>query len=296
MNYFNYQNDHLYCEAVPVARIAEEVGTPFYLYSNANLTRHFQAMDDAFADLPHLTCFAVKSCANLAVLNIFASLGGGADIVSGGELYRAMKAGIDPGRIVYSGVGKTTAEIEMALTAGILMFNVESPQELDTIQGVATALGRTAPISLRVNPDVDPKTHAYISTGLAKNKFGVPMEEAELLYKQAASMPNIAIRGLSCHIGSQLTEMSPFLESLRKMKGFMTRLAAANIKISHLDLGGGLAFATTRRSRHTPPPMPRPSKRSWATLTAPWCWSPAESLSATPASWSPASFIPRRAR
>ena len=242
MNYFNYQDDHLCCESVPVARIAEEVGTPFYLYSAATLTRHFQAMDDAFADLPHLTCFAVKACANLAVLNIFASLGGGADIVSGGELYRAIKAGMAPGRIVYSGVGKTAAEIEMAIKAGILMFNVESSQELDTIQAVATALGGTAPISLRVNPDVDPKTHAYISTGLAKNKFGVPMETAAALYRQAASMPNIVIKGLSCHIGSQLTEMSPFLESLRKMKAFMARLEAAGIKISYLDLGGGLGI------------------------------------------------------
>jgi diaminopimelate decarboxylase len=252
MNYFNYQDDNLFCESVPVARIAEEVGTPFYLYSAATLTRHFQAMDQAFGDIPHLTCFAVKSCSNLAVLNIFAKLGGGADIVSGGELYRALAAGMDPGRIVYSGVGKTAAEIEMALKAGILMFNVESAPELETIQAVATALGTTAPISLRVNPDVDPKTHAYISTGLAKNKFGVPMETAEALYHQAASMPNIVIRGVSCHIGSQLTEMSPFLESLRKMKAFMARLATANIKISYLDLGGGLGI----RYNDEEPPHP----------------------------------------
>jgi len=242
MNYFNYQGGELHCEAVPVARIAQEVGTPFYLYSTATLARHFRAMDQAFGELPHLTCFAVKSCSNIAILNLFARLGGGADIVSGGELFRALKAGIAPAKIVYSGVGKTPAEIRAALEAGILMFNVESAQELRAIQAIAAELGKTAPISLRVNPDVDPKTHAYISTGLAKNKFGIPITEAEQLYGQAAKLANIEVRGISCHIGSQLTDVAPFIESLRKLKNFIASLKKQGITIGHLDLGGGLGI------------------------------------------------------
>ncbi len=242
MNYFNSKNNELFCEDISVESIANDVGTPFYLYSTATLARHFRAMDDGFGDLPHLTCFAVKSCSNIAVLNVFARLGGGADIVSGGELFRAMQAGIAPEKIVYSGVGKTTREIKEALEAGILMFNVESSQELNTIQDVAASMGKRAPVSLRVNPDVDPKTHAYISTGLAKNKFGVPIDEAEELYLQAKTMANIEIKGISCHIGSQLTEVSPFIESLRKVKKFITRLQGAGITISYLDLGGGLGI------------------------------------------------------
>ncbi|HSR36645.1 MAG TPA: diaminopimelate decarboxylase, partial [Desulfurivibrionaceae bacterium] len=173
MHHFHYNNGVLHCEEVAVPAIAEAVGTPFYLYSAATLTQHFQAFDGAFGDIPHQTCFAVKSCSNIAILRLFASLGGGADIVSGGELYRALKAGVAPKKIVYSGVGKSREEIRAALEAGILMLNVESVQELGAIQAVAAELKVQAPVSFRVNPDVDPKTHAYISTGLAKNKFGI---------------------------------------------------------------------------------------------------------------------------
>lgn len=252
MHYFQYKNDTLFCEDVPVSTVAKEVGTPFYLYSAATLTRHFAAFDRAFASIPHLTCFAVKSCANIAILRLFANLGGGADIVSGGELFRANAAGIDPTKIVYSGVGKTAEEIGAALKAGILMLNVESEQELAVIQEVAAGLGLKAPISFRVNPDVDPKTHAYISTGLAKNKFGIPIGEALRVYLAARELPNITIKGVSCHIGSQLTKVSPFVESLSKLKGFIAELAGQGIAITHLDLGGGLGI----RYNDEEPPEP----------------------------------------
>jgi diaminopimelate decarboxylase len=251
MHHFTYQNGQLCCEEVPVAEIADQVGTPFYLYSRATLRHHFQAFDSAFADHPHLTCFAVKSCSNLAILNLFATLGGGADIVSGGELFRALKAGLPPQRIVYSGVGKTKEEMRFALENGILLFNLESEQELEVLRETAAALHKKAPVSLRVNPDVDPKTHAYISTGLAKNKFGIPMDRAEALYLAARDMAEIEIRGVSCHIGSQLTDISPFVESLRKLKIFVGRLREQGITISHLDLGGGLGI---RYHREEPPP------------------------------------------
>ncbi len=242
MHHFDYQNQQLHAEEVAVAAIAEAVGTPFYLYSTATLTQHFKAFDNAFGDLPHVTCFATKACSNIAILRLFASLGGGADIVSGGELFRALKAGIDPQRIVYSGVGKTEAELAAALKAGILLFNVESEQELDALARVAASLGVTAPVSFRINPDVDPKTHAYISTGLAKNKFGIAIDQALAVYQRAAAMDNIEVKGVSCHIGSQLTQVGPFVESLRKVKAFLARLAEAGIAISHLDLGGGLGI------------------------------------------------------
>lgn len=242
MHDFQYKNDILYCENVAVPTVAEAVGTPFYLYSGATLTRHFAAFDRAFADIPHITCFAAKSCANIAILRLFASLGGGTDIVSGGELFRARTAGVDPRKIVYSGVGKTAAEIRFALETDILMLNVESEQELAVIQEVAAGLGIKAPVSFRVNPDVDPKTHAYISTGLAKNKFGIPIAEALRVYLAAGKLPNIEIKGVSCHIGSQLTLVSPFVESLAKVKGFITQLAEQGIQITHLDLGGGLGI------------------------------------------------------
>lgn len=251
MNHFAYRDQQLYCEAVPVADIATKVGTPFYLYSTATLTHHFKVFDQAFTQ-PHLTCFATKSCANLAILRLFANLGGGADIVSGGELFRALKAGIDPKKIVYSGVGKTAEELRAALAAGILLFNVESEQELLALQEVASGLGVTAPVSCRVNPDVDPKTHAYISTGLAKNKFGIPIAEAESIYAQARRLPNIKILGVSCHIGSQLTEVSPFVESLQKLKIFITRLISQGIAIQYLDIGGGLGI----RYNDEEPPHP----------------------------------------
>ncbi len=234
-----------------MADIAARVGTPFYLYSAETLTRHFNAFDGAFS-VPHITCFAVKSCSNIAILNLFAKLGGGADIVSGGELFRALKAGIDPGRIVYSGVGKTEEEMRLALSSGILMLNVESHQELEALQQVAASMGVTAQVSFRVNPDVDPKTHAYISTGLAKNKFGIPINDALDSYLAAREMANIRIVGVSCHIGSQLTDVSPFVESLVKVRGFVGRLREAGIGISYLDLGGGVGI----RYNEEAPPLP----------------------------------------
>ena len=252
MHHYHYRENTLYCEDVAVAEIARAVGTPFYLYSSATLIRHFQAFDSAFRDIRHITCFAVKSCSNIAILNLFAKLGGGADIVSGGELFRALKAGVDPKLIVYSGVGKTDQELLAGLDAGILLFNVESEQELDRLQEIAAGSGRQAPVSFRVNPDVDPKTHAYISTGLAKNKFGVPIAEAEAIYRRAATLPNIELKGVSCHIGSQLTDISPVVESLTKLKIFISRLAAAGIAIDYLDLGGGLGITYSEES----PPLP----------------------------------------
>ena len=241
MNHFNYRQAHLHCDELDITKIASEVATPFYLYSRATLTRHFIAFDQAFT-VPHITCFATKACSNIAILNIFAKLGGGADIVSGGELYRALTAGIDPQKIVYSGVGKTRDELQYALESNILMFNVESEQELQALGEVATELGVKAPVSFRVNPDVDPETHAYISTGLAKNKFGIPIEQALAVYQQAASMASIEVIGVSCHIGSQLTKVSPFVESLDKVKTFINSLITQGITIKYLDLGGGLGI------------------------------------------------------
>jgi diaminopimelate decarboxylase len=252
MNHFIYRNQELCCEEVEVAKIAAEVGTPFYLYSHATLARHFQTFDSSFANIPHLSCFAVKSCSNIAILRLFAQLGGGADIVSGGELFRALTAGVPPERIVYSGVGKTREELAYALRANILQFNVESEQELEALQEVAAAAGVKARVSFRVNPDVDPQTHAYISTGLAKNKFGIPIDQGVAVYLRARELANIQVQGVSCHIGSQLTQVSPFIESLRKLKNFIARLQAEGIRISHLDLGGGLGI----QYRDEEPPHP----------------------------------------
>lgn len=250
MNHFHYIADTLHCEEVAIPEIAARVGTPFYLYSAATLDQHFRAFDRAFAGVEHLTCFAVKSCSNLAILRLFAKLGGGADIVSGGELFRALQAGVPANKIVYSGVGKSAREIREALQADILLFNVESIQEMAQIQAVAAELGRKARISFRVNPDVDPKTHAYISTGLAKNKFGIPIEDAAQIYLSARELPNLEIVGVSCHIGSQLTEVAPFIESLGKLKKFIGRLQEHGIAIRYLDLGGGLGI---RYHDETPP-------------------------------------------
>ncbi|MDH3329857.1 MAG: diaminopimelate decarboxylase [Desulfobulbaceae bacterium] len=242
MHHFQYKNNELFCEDVPVTKIAQSVGTPFYLYSEATLTRHFKAFDSAFDGTDHLTCFAVKACSNIAILHLFSRLGGGADIVSGGELFRAVTAGVPADRIIYSGVGKTGAELKQALEAGILMFNVESPQELDRLQKTAVELGKVAPVAFRVNPDVDPQTHAYISTGLAKNKFGIPVEDALQQYIRARDMEGIDLRGVSCHIGSQLTQIAPFIEALRKLKDFVGCLEKEGISISYLDLGGGVGI------------------------------------------------------
>jgi len=242
VNHFISKDGELFCEQVAVAEIACQVGTPVYIYSKATLTRHFQAFDEAFASIRHLTCFAVKACSNIAILNLFAGLGGGSDIVSGGELYRALRAGVDPRRIIYSGVGKTEAELRYALESNILLFNVESAQELERLQQVARSMGVAAPVSFRINPDVDPHTHAYISTGLAKNKFGIPIAEALALYIQAEGMEHIAVQGVSCHIGSQLTLIAPFIEALHKIKLFVKKLADNGILIQYIDLGGGVGI------------------------------------------------------
>jgi len=242
MNHFDYKKGELFCEQVRVSEIAKVVGTPFYLYSKATLARHFKAFDSGFADIPHLTCFAVKACSNIAILNLFAELGGGADIVSGGELFRALKSGIKPERIIYSGVGKTEEELRFALESSILLFNIESEQELVRLQAIAKNLGKAAPVSFRVNPDVDPMTHAYISTGLAENKFGIPIGEVLPLYEQAVSMEYIDVKGVSCHIGSQLTNISPFIESLKKVKNFVMELSRKGIAIDYLDIGGGVGI------------------------------------------------------
>ncbi len=242
MNHFEYKEGELFCEDVSVTQIAQEVGTPFYLYSKATLIRHFHAFDSGFEGVDHLTCFAVKSCSNIAVLSLFGNLGGGADIVSGGELFRALKAGIDPKRIIYSGVGKTEEELRYGIKSGILLFNVESEQELHRLNKVAGDMGVKAPVAFRVNPDVDAKTHAYISTGLAKNKFGIPIDEALDLYIQAAELEGVEVKGVSCHIGSQLTLISPFVETLRKLKAFVGRLTDNEISIDYLDLGGGVGI------------------------------------------------------
>ncbi|MFH0809060.1 MAG: diaminopimelate decarboxylase [Pseudomonadota bacterium] len=241
MHRFHYLEDRLHCEDVSVSAIAEAVGTPFYLYSHATLEHHFRTFNEAYGG-PHLTCFSVKSLSNIAVLRLFGRLGGGADVVSGGELYRALQAGIPPQRICYSGVGKTRQEIDAALEADILMFNVESSPEMDAISARAQALGRVARVALRINPDVDPKTHPYISTGLKKNKFGIAIEVARAEYARAAGMPGLEVCGVDCHIGSQLTRLSPFVDSLRRLKGLLAQLKAAGIAIRYLDLGGGLGI------------------------------------------------------
>jgi diaminopimelate decarboxylase len=252
MNHFQYQDQDLCCEDVPVERIAREAGTPFYLYSHRTLTQHFRVFDAAFAEIPHLVCFAVKANSNTAILRLFVREGGGVDLVSGGELYRALRAGADPARIVYSGVGKQVEEIDFALRTGILMFNVESTQELAIINERAGALGLRAGIALRVNPDVDPQTHPHISTGLRENKFGIDVEGALAAYRQAAAMPNLDIKGVSCHIGSQVTKVNPFIDALDRLKELIGRLRAEGIAIRYLDLGGGLGITYDREE----PPEP----------------------------------------
>ncbi len=250
MHHFQYRGEDLYCEEVPVAALAEEVGTPFYLYSHATLTRHFRVFDEAFHEIPHLICFAAKANANLALLSLFAGMGGGADVVSGGELFRALQAGIPPDRIVFAGVGKSREEMGEALKADILMFNVESSQELHLLNQVAGAMGTRARVALRVNPDVDPKTHPYISTGLKKSKFGIDISLALEEYQLAQTLPHIAIIGIHKHIGSQITEVSPFVDSLGRIAELIGELRKAGIDIQYLDVGGGLGIPY---SDETPP-------------------------------------------
>ena len=253
MHHFHYQQKELYCENVSLRQLAEVVGTPCYIYSYATLHQHFTVFDQAFADVPHLICFSVKSNSNIAILNLIGALGGGVDIVSGGELYRARKAGVPSGRIVYSGVGKTLDEIDYALNEGILMFNIESTQELEAIALRAKMLRQKARIALRVNPDVDPKTHPYISTGMKKNKFGIDIESALKAYDQARYLEHVEILGVDCHIGSQLTEIEPFVDTLRRLRVLIERLERIGIAIRYLDLGGGLGIVYDREA----PPHPR---------------------------------------
>src|SRR5690554_5564005 len=225
MDHFNYRDGELYAEDVPVAQIAERFGTPAYVYSRATLERHFKAYDNALAGRPHLVCYAVKANSNLAVLNVLARLGAGFDIVSAGELERVLKAGGEAGKVVFSGVGKQEWEMKRALEAGVRCFNVESDTELDRLNKVAGELGVKAPVSLRVNPDVDAGTHPYISTGLKENKFGIDIAEAPQVYARAASLPNLDIHGVDCHIGSQLTSVAPFLDALDRVLALIDSLA-----------------------------------------------------------------------
>jgi diaminopimelate decarboxylase len=262
MNYFNYQDDNLFCEEIPVQKIAREIGTPFYLYSHRTLLHHFRVFDAAFAEVPHIVCFAVKANSNTSILRIFVSEGGGMDLVSGGELYRALKAGADPGKIVYSGVGKRKDEIDYALKTGILMFNVESDQELETINARAAAMGVRAGIALRVNPDVDPQTHPHISTGLKENKFGIDVEGSLKAYRRAAELSNLEIKGVSCHIGSQVTKLSPFIDALERLQELIRRLRDEGITIRYLDLGGGLGITYDQEA------PPHPSEYARAIIDA----------------------------
>ncbi len=242
MHYFQYKDGQLHAEDLAVADLVAEYGTPLYIYSASTLKRHFKAFDSAFDGIPHMTCYSVKANSNLSVLKILAAEGAGTDIVSGGELFRALRAGVNPKKIVYSGVGKKDIEIREALFAGILMFNVESTQELERINAIAGELGMVAKISLRINPDVDPKTHPYISTGMKENKFGLSRTEALSTYALAKSLPNVDPIGMDCHIGSQLTKLSPFLEALERLKTFHGQLKDMGVTIQYMDLGGGLGI------------------------------------------------------
>jgi diaminopimelate decarboxylase len=242
MHHFNYRDNELYCEDVAIQKIAEKIGTPFYLYSHATLKRHYTAFDDAFKGVDRLVCYSAKANASLAILKLMKHLGSGLDIVSGGELYRGLRAGFSPDRIVYSGVGKRIDEIDYALNSGVLMFNVESFEELKLINKRAGILKCKAPVAIRVNPDVDPKTHPYISTGLKKNKFGIDALGALEGYKYAKTLKNIQIIGIDCHIGSQITEVQPFADALRSLINLLGELMKLGIEIKFLDMGGGLGI------------------------------------------------------
>jgi diaminopimelate decarboxylase len=242
MSAFHYRDGVLHAEDVPLTEIAARFGTPCFVYSRAAFTEAYRAFDQALAGHPHLVCYAVKANSNLAILDLLARLGSGFDIVSGGELKRVLAAGGDARRVVFSGVGKTEAEMREALAAGVLCFNVESESELQRLNRVAAALSARASVSLRVNPDVDPKTHPYIATGLKENKFGVPFAEALPLYREARRLPHLAVVGIGCHIGSQLTELDPFVEAARRVLELADRLAAEGMPLAHVDLGGGLGI------------------------------------------------------
>ncbi len=253
MDHFNYKGNALYCEDVAISTLAETYGTPLYVYSRATLERHWHAFDSALAGRDHLVCYAVKANSNLAVLNVLARLGSGFDIVSAGELQRVLRAGGDPDKIVFSGVGKLADEMDLALETDIHCFNVESEQELDQLNAIAGRKQSVARVSFRVNPDVDAKTHPYISTGLKENKFGINFEDAERVYLKARDLPHIDVIGIDCHIGSQLTELSPFVDALERLLILMQRLQERGIEIRHLDLGGGLGI----RYKDETPPLPK---------------------------------------
>ncbi|MGD8741935.1 MAG: diaminopimelate decarboxylase, partial [Granulosicoccaceae bacterium] len=249
---FRLQHGQWYAEQAPLAQIAEQYGTPAYVYSRAALENHWHAFDSAFGDLPHLVCYAVKANSNLAVLNVLARLGSGFDIVSAGELERVLQAGGEPSRVVFSGVGKRHDEIARALETGIRCFNVESTAELARINEVAGSHGVRAPVSLRINPDIDAGTHPYISTGLKENKFGISIDDALAAYAQAAELPQLDVIGIDCHIGSQLTELQPFADALARTLALVDRLAGRGIALHHLDIGGGLGI----RYQDEQPPAP----------------------------------------
>jgi len=242
MHYFSYRNDRLYAEGVSLTDLARRIGTPFYVYSARTIRRHFRVFDEAFAGTDHLVCFAVKALDNLSVLRLFNSMGSGFDVVSGGELMRCLRVGADPRKIVFSGVGKTDEEIEAALKAGILMINAESSPELERIAAVAPRMKKRAPVSLRVNPDLDPGTHPHISTGHRTSKFGVPLSQVMEYYAQARAMPDLELVGLSTHIGSQITDLSPFNEAAGKVAAIVKQLHRDGIVLNNLDLGGGLGI------------------------------------------------------
>ena len=250
MDFFQYKNEQLYVEDLPVKQLAEEFGTPLYIYSRATLERHWHAFDSALGKHPHLICYAVKANSNIGILNVMAKLGSGFDIVSQGELERVLAAGGEASKVVFSGVAKSRAEIMRALEVGIRCFNVESIAELHHINQIAGEMGKIAPISLRVNPDVDAHTHPYISTGLKENKFGVSVDEAREVYKLAATLPHVRITGMDCHIGSQLTELQPFLDATDRLIRLIEQLQEDGITLKHLDLGGGLGVTYTDE---TPP-------------------------------------------
>lgn len=242
MHHFDYIDGRLHCEGVPLREIARAVGTPCYVYSLATIRRHYRVFDEALQSGPHLICFSAKANSNGAVLRALARMGSGADIVSGGELYRALRAGVPADRIVFSGVGKTASEVEQALRAGILLFNVESAGELDRIAAVAKHLGVRAPVALRVNPDIDAQTHPYIATGLRESKFGIPLREAEREYSRAIAQPHLEVRGIDCHIGSQLTKIEPLVDSIGAVMDLARDLLARGVPLGFVDVGGGLGI------------------------------------------------------
>lgn len=265
MDFFQYKNNQLMAENLPVKQLAEQFGTPLYVYSKATLERHWHAFNNAFGEHPHLVCFAVKSNPNIAILNVMAKLGSGFDIVTQGELERVLAAGGDASKVVFSGVAKSHQEIARALEVNIRCFNVESEAELLRINQIAGEMGKIAPISLRVNPDVDAHTHPYISTGLKENKFGVSVDQAREVYKLANTLPNIKIVGMDCHIGSQLTELQPFLDAVDRLIVLMEQLKQDGIHLKHLDLGGGLGVTYTDEA---PPHPTEYAKALWEKLSA----------------------------